>query len=291
MLARSLVIATDLSEAAIRAARLASRLAEPRARTRAVLVLPFPDTPLLATSDARRRMEAAAAAARAKAVASVEDWALQTGVPNVEATVRQGLVPLELEREATERSADLLAIGTTGMSRLERLIIGSNARAILRHAPCDVLVARGPLDAAPRFRRVVVATDFHAAARAAGQRAAEIAEREGADLIAFHAIDPSAWSGVMYGDASGPGLEKRSVEAIVMDLMMRYNTEVLGGKARLAVDHERAAHGVIEHARSLGADLIVVGSHGAGPLERAMIGSVAEGVAAKAACSVLVVKG
>ena len=47
---------------------------------------------------------------------------------------------------------------------------------------------------------------------------------------------------------------------------------------------------IVEEAEKWGADLIIVGSHGAGFLERSLIGSVSDRVVQHAPCSVLVVK-
>jgi nucleotide-binding universal stress UspA family protein len=47
---------------------------------------------------------------------------------------------------------------------------------------------------------------------------------------------------------------------------------------------------ILEEAKTCGADLIVLGSHGRHGLERFLMGSVAEAVAANATCSVAVVR-
>jgi nucleotide-binding universal stress UspA family protein len=47
---------------------------------------------------------------------------------------------------------------------------------------------------------------------------------------------------------------------------------------------------IVEEARSWGADLIVLGSHGYGRVRRVLLGSVAAAVVAKAPCSVQVVR-
>jgi nucleotide-binding universal stress UspA family protein len=47
---------------------------------------------------------------------------------------------------------------------------------------------------------------------------------------------------------------------------------------------------ILEEARQWGADLIVLGSHGRGGMERFLMGSVAETVATHAECSVEVVR-
>lgn len=43
---------------------------------------------------------------------------------------------------ASELHADLIMCGTSGLNAVERFIVGSVSEAIVRHAPCDVLVVR-----------------------------------------------------------------------------------------------------------------------------------------------------
>lgn len=52
---------------------------------------------------------------------------------------------------------------------------------------------------------------------------------------------------------------------------------------------DTASHGIIKQAEEWGADLIVVGTHGRGGLYHLLLGSVAEHVARKSACPVLIV--
>lgn len=52
-----------------------------------------------------------------------------------------GRADLELPRIAAERGADLIALGNHGRHGFERALMGSTAAAVLRRAPCAVLVA------------------------------------------------------------------------------------------------------------------------------------------------------
>lgn len=61
--------------------------------------------------------------------------------------VRARLLPVgepahELVRLARDEDADLVVLGTHGRSGVTRLVLGSVAERVLRHAPCPVLVVR-----------------------------------------------------------------------------------------------------------------------------------------------------
>jgi nucleotide-binding universal stress UspA family protein len=55
-----------------------------------------------------------------------------------------GTPAAELMRLANELRASLLVVGTRDVGSLTRLLMGSTAQTLLRHAPCSVLVARAP---------------------------------------------------------------------------------------------------------------------------------------------------
>ncbi len=62
----------------------------------------------------------------------------------------------------------------------------------------------------------------------------------------------------------------------------------------LQLPHERCSRGraateIVQRARDIGADLIVIGTHGRRGLAHVMLGSVAERVVQHAACPVLTV--
>jgi nucleotide-binding universal stress UspA family protein len=48
-----------------------------------------------------------------------------------------------LIRFAEQRGVDLIVVGARGLSTVQRLLLGSVSAALVRHAPCSVLVARG----------------------------------------------------------------------------------------------------------------------------------------------------
>ncbi len=69
------------------------------------------------------------------------DAEARAAVP-VRARVLLGDPALELARYAADEDVDLLVVGTHGRSGLSRLVVGSVAERVLRHAPVPVLVVR-----------------------------------------------------------------------------------------------------------------------------------------------------
>ena len=61
---------------------------------------------------------------------------------NLETLVLEGKPAAEIVRFATEKSIDLIVIGTQGKRGLERLLLGSVAEQVIRMAPCKVLVLK-----------------------------------------------------------------------------------------------------------------------------------------------------
>ena len=60
----------------------------------------------------------------------------------VEVVVREGYPATVIEEEAVDRQADLIVIGTRGLSGLKHLLLGSIAERVVQKAPCPVLTVK-----------------------------------------------------------------------------------------------------------------------------------------------------
>lgn len=74
-------------------------------------------------------------------LAQVVEEGKKLGV-KVEALITEGHPADEILRVAHERNIDIIVIGTVGRSGITRLLMGSVAEKITRHAPCPVFVVR-----------------------------------------------------------------------------------------------------------------------------------------------------
>lgn len=63
---------------------------------------------------------------------------------NVEEMIVHGDAATEIVRVARERRVDLIVVSSHGRTGLGRILFGSTAEAIVRHATCPVLVVKPP---------------------------------------------------------------------------------------------------------------------------------------------------
>jgi len=64
----------------------------------------------------------------------------------IEELIVHGEAASEIVRVARDRKVDLIVISSHGRTGLGRILFGSTAEAVVRHAPCPVLVVKPPQD-------------------------------------------------------------------------------------------------------------------------------------------------
>jgi nucleotide-binding universal stress UspA family protein len=188
---------------------------------------------------------------------------------------------------AREVGADLIVMGTHGRDGLERLVRGSTSEHVLRRADCPVLLVPPTADTRSfAADRIVAAYDFSAPASGALATAVELAGTLGLPLDLLHVVEVTYVSSP-YGPVTAPvdyeALRRRA--ARLLSAVASSGTV----RPRPATRVGSAVEETLEHARDVRASLIVVGSHGRRGVRRLVLGSVAEGIARRAPCPVLVV--
>ena len=141
------LVATDFSPAAGRALRNAAALAAPGAAIEIVHAWQLPAGSWGATLLGQARFpwstvrDAVLSSAQGQADKLVEGSA-DLGHP-MHVDLIQGPPASVITHAAEQGGHDLIAIGTHGHRGFRRLLLGSVAESVIRHAPCSVLVAHG----------------------------------------------------------------------------------------------------------------------------------------------------
>jgi universal stress protein E len=139
------------------------------------------------------------------------------------------------------------------------------------------------------IRRILCPVDFSEFSRRALAHAAVIAGWYEAELVVVHVIP------IALGAAGLPPAVPASVALMDPEAAARDLREFVGSAAaesprlRTVVTAGPAAASIVDHARELDADLLVLGTHGRSGFERFMLGSVTEKAIRKASCPVLTV--
>ncbi len=230
---------------------------------------------------------------RERAVAAVTAQAQElTGrePDSFQVLVSAGTPYAEIVRAAESWGADRIVVGSIGSTGLARMLLGSVALRVARHAHCPVLVARTKAGTGA----IVAGTDFSDPALPAVSAAADEARRTGGRVTVVHSLDLQ-WASVGFNQPeialSGPDVLRIRVEAEARaaerlgEVLVRCG---ITGERR--VESGPAAAALARVAEELKADLTVVGTAGRSGLRRVLLGSVAETVVQIAPCSVLVVR-
>ncbi len=141
------------------------------------------------------------------------------------------------------------------------------------------------------MKKILVATDFSPLATAALRYAGTLAAQTGAELIALYADPfepPLEFTSREADDVASAITTSRRLAEEELERCVEQNVPP-GVITRVVVVEDHPVPAIVGHARSNGVDLIVVGTHGRGGLERLLLGSVSERVVAESPVPVVVV--
>ncbi|HVD40715.1 MAG TPA: universal stress protein [Solirubrobacterales bacterium] len=208
------------------------------------------------------------------------------GELEVETRAFGGGSPAGVINDLAEREkVDTIVVGSPHRGPVGRTLIGSVADGLLHGAPCEVMTAPRGLAEEEHgpFRTIAVAYDDTEEAKAALARAEALALACRATIVVYTVAAPPA---VVPG-ATG------YTPAIAPEAGPIVTRAVKGVDERLAATG-RALAGtpgatIAAACEEIGADLLVAGSRGYGPVMRVLLGSVSTQLVHKAPCPVLVV--
>jgi nucleotide-binding universal stress UspA family protein len=192
---------------------------------------------------------------------------------------------------ADEWRPDLIVVGSHGRTALGQMFFGSVSQKVINDARCSVRVGRGQIIEPDAPARIIVGVDGSEEADAAVE---EIAARDWPDGSEVRVVN----SALTIPSVSDPGTAANLAEWIARETEQVKKAaegaaEKLGSaglKVSILVGEREPKMLLCSQAEDLKADCIFVGSRGMGRLDRFLIGSVSSGVAARAFCSVEVVR-
>jgi nucleotide-binding universal stress UspA family protein/nitrite reductase/ring-hydroxylating ferredoxin subunit len=253
---KRIVLATDGSAFAESAEHVAATLARATKAKELLIVHTYarPDR-------AQAAVERAEAAARAEGL-------------EPEVVLRDGVAAEDIVEVADVREADLIVLGSRGLS-LGAQIIGTVAAKVSRHAPCDVLLVRERpvgqrVEGAMPYARMLLATDGSSTADRAARKGYALATRLGASVTLAFVGHPKTGELILKDTAATIG------EGAAPAAML-----ILQGDP---------AQAIMEAAAREGLDLIVVGNRGLAGAKGLFLASVPKKISEYAPCDVLIAR-
>lgn len=192
---------------------------------------------------------------------------------------------------ADEIDADLIVMGTHGRHGAARLLMGSVAEAVARHASCPVLTVRADARSVKEenVKTILVPVDFSETSQLAIRYAESLGHLYHAGIELLHVAEEMPYPYFYVPTESNVLLERmnRSREALAKLAADSLTSDI---HHTISVRSGRVATEILDHARQQEAGLLVIGTHGLSGLERLLLGSTAEQVIREACCPVFVVK-
>ena len=268
------MVPTDFSDVSQRALEYAKTLAK-QGNSELLLAHVSPGADLI-TSPEAAWIDAAGIAGLDERQLEQGSAALRSEGYRVRTISLTGPLNAELLSAIEKYQVDLVVLGTHGRKGLERLLLGSDAEALLRHAHCPV-ISIGPGVAENKtwqLREVICATTLQPHSAEVVAYAQKLALQHGAGLILLHVKDVG----------TEPDVDWVSFE----DAFHYYAVDALGKsswlRTRLAV---APGVSIVDLAKQRGSDLIVMGARPASSIATHLAPGIAAKVLLEAPCPVM----
>lgn len=183
-------------------------------------------------------------------------------------------------------NAELIVVGSRGLGKWERRLLGSVSFGLVQHAHCPVAVIHDedPLIPHPSEAPVVVGVDGSPASELATAIAFDQASRRGVELIAVH-----TWSDAGYElpDTGWTEIQPEE-EMLLAERLAGWQERYPDVTVKRVVCHDQPARRLLAEAAK--GQLLVVGSHGRGGFAGMLLGSVGAQVVQSARGPVIVAR-
>jgi nucleotide-binding universal stress UspA family protein len=223
---------------------------------------------------------------------------VRTALPGwtVTATATYGSPAWEILAASEEKKSDLIVVGSQGHTALGRFFLGSISQRVLTEAHCSVRVSRGKNEIERGAQRIIVGFDGSKGSTAAVDEVARRSWRHGTEvrLVAATEILTSNVIARFVPPLVRVADDVTLAEEHSLERVAKTSIEKLGKSGVQAGLHIHSGNPkdiLVAEAERWGADAVFVGANAYGrSFQQVLLGSTSAAVAARAHCSVEVVR-
>lgn len=196
-----------------------------------------------------------------------------------------------IAKTARRLKADLIIMGSRGLSDVQGFLLGSVSRQVVSAAACSVLIVKQPMS---NLHRVALAVDDSKPSRTAARflRSYVLPESAGVTILTS-AENPVTDLAKRYlsesqlAELTKPVMDRAT--ALVHGLRDEFIKEGYSVATQVRIGH--VIETIVKHVEANRDELLVIGSRDLTKNERLYLGSVSESLLRHAPCSVLIVRG
>ncbi|MBX9690297.1 MAG: universal stress protein [Candidatus Obscuribacterales bacterium] len=177
---------------------------------------------------------------------------------------------------------------------VDQMLLGSVSGKVVKHGPGTILIDRPKNNYPKELKNVLIGIDGSANAKEAIMTAVDTfqLERRNPQILLFHAVD--------LADPIKFVSPVEFISRVEQNLLLEGETYLADAKKLLAdlglkkvefaIKQGKPAHELVETAKAMPADLIIVGAEGRTAVQHFLLGSVSHRIAMQAPCAVAIVK-
>ncbi|TDP75718.1 universal stress protein [Bradymonas sediminis] len=271
----SIVLATDLSDASVEAARWAQEASERLNLPVTVIYVVSISVANWATG-AYDVLETPAIMEDSRA--KVSDWyAEATGKAPAESRVLVGHIPVQIRQETEKIDAAMLVLATSAKTRWKQFFLGSTAQSLAHVPPCPVILVRPEEEmGSTTVKEIAVGIDFSSNSIDALAHSAAHARAAGAKIHLVHAgKSPKFMLGLEHlpEEVIQTDYQKWATEQM-NDFIGAHADKLEGIEIETHILEDYPSHGLLEFTESNEVDMLVVGRTGHSSLISDTVGDV-----------------
>jgi nucleotide-binding universal stress UspA family protein len=209
----------------------------------------------------------------------------------IQTLLAHGPLAKTIAREARRLKADLIIMGSRGLSDVQGFLLGSISRQVASMAPCSLWVVKQPTH---KLLHVTLAVDDSKPSRVAAKFLRSYLLPETATVTILSSVESPVTdfaarylSESQLAELTKPVMERAN--ALVDSIRNAFIKDGFLVVTQIQMDH--VIETIVKHIEANRDELLVIGSRDLTKSERLHLGSVSESLLRHAPCSVLIVRG